>query len=83
MSKEIDIEYYHQLALAPYVVIEFEGDIDALSPDLLPGVLKTARMGYDGKGQARVASRAELLAAWDEMGRPACVLEKLLPLKVV
>ena len=65
---------------APYAVIEFEGDIDALSPELLPGVLKTARMGYAGKGQARVANRAELLAAWDEMGRPACVLEKLLPL---
>ena len=28
--------------------------------DLLPGILKTARLGYDGKGQVRVATRAEL-----------------------
>ena len=30
-------------------------------PDaLLPGILKTARLGYDGKGQQRVADRAEI-----------------------
>jgi 5-(carboxyamino)imidazole ribonucleotide synthase len=47
---------------------------------LLPGILKTCRMGYDGKGQARVANRDELLAAWDRLGRVPCVLEQRLPL---
>ncbi len=47
---------------------------------LLPGILKTARMGYDGKGQIRVKTRAELVAAWDELQRVGCVLEKMLPL---
>ena len=47
---------------------------------LLPGILKTSRMGYDGKGQARVANTPELLAAWEHMGRAPCVLEQLLPL---
>jgi 5-(carboxyamino)imidazole ribonucleotide synthase len=47
----------------------------------LPAVLKTARFGYDGKGQARINSRAELeatLAAWQGAG---CILEQFLPLQ--
>ena len=52
----------------------------AVSADLLPGILKTARMGYDGKGQVRVKTLEELAQAWDELGRVACVLEKMLPL---
>lgn len=47
---------------------------------LLPGILKTARLGYDGKGQARVATADELLAAWQRMGGVPCVLEQRLPL---
>jgi 5-(carboxyamino)imidazole ribonucleotide synthase len=43
-------------------------------------VLKTARLGYDGKGQVRVATREELVAAWDDLKHVPCVLEKLLPL---
>jgi 5-(carboxyamino)imidazole ribonucleotide synthase len=38
-------------------------------------------MGYDGKGQVRVKTRAELAAAWDELKNVTCVLEKMLPLK--
>jgi 5-(carboxyamino)imidazole ribonucleotide synthase len=37
-------------------------------------------MGYDGKGQVRVSSRAELASAWDALKGVACVLEKMLPL---
>jgi 5-(carboxyamino)imidazole ribonucleotide synthase len=48
--------------------------------DLFPGILKTARLGYDGKGQIRVATRAELAAAWDALKNVPCVLEKMLPL---
>ena len=65
---------------APYAVIETAEQLAAISPDLLPGILKTARMGYDGKGQVRVKTRAELIAAWDELKHVACVLEKMLPL---
>ena len=68
------------VACAPYAVIESAAQLAAVSDDLLPGVLKTARLGYDGKGQARVANRAELSAAWEASGAVACVLEKLLPL---
>ncbi|RGE44783.1 5-(carboxyamino)imidazole ribonucleotide synthase [Comamonas testosteroni] len=65
---------------APYAVIETAAQLAAVNDALLPGILKTARMGYDGKGQIRVKTRAELVAAWDELKNVACVLEKMLPL---
>ena len=65
---------------APYAVIDSELALTQVPDGLLPGILKTARMGYDGKGQARVADRDELAAAWRATGGVACVLEKMLPL---
>ncbi|RZL65319.1 MAG: 5-(carboxyamino)imidazole ribonucleotide synthase [Variovorax sp.] len=66
---------------APYAVIASADQLAAVPDDLLPGILKTARLGYDGKGQQRVRDRAELAAAWEASGGVACVLEKLLPLE--
>jgi 5-(carboxyamino)imidazole ribonucleotide synthase len=68
------------VACAPYAVIETAEQLEAVADELLPGVLKTSRLGYDGKGQVRVKTREELAAAWDELKRVPCVLEKLLPL---
>jgi 5-(carboxyamino)imidazole ribonucleotide synthase len=68
------------VACAPYAVIETADHLASVSADLLPGILKTARLGYDGKGQRRVATRDALEAAWDDAGGVPCVLEKLLPL---
>ena len=66
---------------APYAVLETAAQLAAVSDDLLPGIVKTARLGYDGKGQVRVNTRAELAAAWTELKNVTCVLEKMLPLK--
>ena len=65
---------------APYAVITNAAQLAAVPDDLLPGILKTARMGYDGKGQARVATRQALQEAWQSLDGVACVLEKMLPL---
>jgi len=65
---------------ALYAVITNAAQLAAVSGDLLPGILKTARMGYDGKGQVRVTSRQALHEAWQSLGGVACVLEKMLPL---
>ena len=70
------------VACAPHAVIASEADLQAAPDALLPGILKTARMGYDGKGQQRVKTRAELLAAWEALKRVPCVLEQMLPLKL-
>ena len=66
---------------APYAVLQTAADVAAVPASLLPGILKTARMGYDGKGQVRVKNAAELAAAWAELKGVACVLEKLMPLR--
>jgi 5-(carboxyamino)imidazole ribonucleotide synthase len=65
---------------APHKAIASHADIDAIGDDLLPGILKTVRMGYDGKGQVRVKSRDDVRAAFDQMGGVTCLLEKMLPL---
>lgn len=46
-----------------------------------PAVLKARRWGYDGKGQARVASANEARRAWELMGRVPCLLEAWVPFK--
>jgi 5-(carboxyamino)imidazole ribonucleotide synthase len=48
---------------------------------LLPGLLKTAMLGYDGKGQAPVDDARSLAEAWQRFGRVPCVLERRLPLQ--
>jgi 5-(carboxyamino)imidazole ribonucleotide synthase len=67
--------------VAPHAVIETPAQLAAVGEDLLSGILKTARMGYDGKGQIRVKTREELVAAWAELKNVPCVLEKMLPLQ--
>lgn len=65
---------------APHKTIASHADIDTIGDDLLPGILKTVRMGYDGKGQVRVRSREDVRAAFDSMDGVTCLLEKMLPL---
>ena len=47
----------------------------------LPALLKTSRLGYDGKGQATVTARADAGPAFERLGRVACVLEERLALE--
>ncbi len=69
--------------VGPFAMIKSVGDIDAaLAVVRLPAVLKTARFGYDGKGQARIANRAELEATLAEWKFPPCILEEFISLKL-
>ena len=67
--------------VAPHQLIERIETCAQVSTSLLPGILKTARFGYDGKGQQRVKTREELLAAFNLLGGVPCVLEQMLPLQ--
>ena len=70
--------------VAPHRVIHDASELAQVQDDLLPGILKTTRLGYDGKGQARVNNRAELAAAFTQLQNAdpsvVCILEKRLPL---
>jgi 5-(carboxyamino)imidazole ribonucleotide synthase len=68
------------IACAPHAVVETEAQLQAVDDALLPGILKTSSLGYDGKGQVRVDDRLALAEAWATLGRVPCVLEKRLPL---
>ena len=45
----------------------------------LPGVLKTRRFGYDGKGQYLIASSADIAPAWDALGSAPLLYEEWVP----
>ncbi|MCX7229920.1 MAG: 5-(carboxyamino)imidazole ribonucleotide synthase [Burkholderiales bacterium] len=68
------------IEVAPYRAVLGEADLRDAEATLFPAILKAARLGYDGKGQARVADRAAALEAFRAMGGVPCVLEQRLPL---
>ncbi|MFN5746469.1 MAG: 5-(carboxyamino)imidazole ribonucleotide synthase, partial [Methylococcaceae bacterium] len=69
------------LAVAPFLTIETAADLACDLSGHLPGILKLARLGYDGKGQIRVSTAEEARAAFQSLGQKPCVLERLLDLK--
>ena len=68
--------------VAPHVVIERESDLQAVDAQLFPAILKSARMGYDGKGQVPVQTLDAARVVWEQMGYVPCVLEKKVSLKL-
>jgi 5-(carboxyamino)imidazole ribonucleotide synthase len=68
------------LPVAPFVVIGDAGDVSTAAATMASwqsgAILKTSRLGYDGKGQARVASPSELAAAFSSLGSVPAVLER-------
>lgn len=67
--------------VAPYAEIHAVADLDAAPASLFPAILKSARLGYDGKGQARVKTAEEAKAAFVSFGSVPCVLEAMLALR--
>lgn len=66
----------HGFATAPFAVIRTEDELDAALIQVgTPALLKVARLGYDGKGQARVDSLDAARAAFRSFGEVECVLE--------
>ena len=63
--------------VSPYCLITEQTTLDeSLVQAYLPGILKTARMGYDGKGQIRVETFKQLCEAHQSLNHVPCVLEK-------
>lgn len=64
------------LGTAPYANVGAESDLVGAAERVgAPSILKTRRLGYDGKGQVRVARPEDVAAAWEELGRVPCILE--------
>lgn len=67
--------------VAPWTVVDDAVDAE-ITATCLPGIVKTARLGYDGHGQRRVDTFEEVVAAHRDLGGVACVLERRLELLV-
>ena len=66
----------HGIATAPFARVDSRKDLDAAIQAIgLPAVLKTRRLGYDGKGQAVIRTTADADAAWQRHGDVPLILE--------
>jgi 5-(carboxyamino)imidazole ribonucleotide synthase len=66
-----------KIPVAPHAAIDSEAELARAIRELgLPGVLKTRRLGYDGKGQFVMRDHAEIGEAWSLLGGQALIYEK-------
>ncbi len=66
----------------PYGVINNKSDIaKAVAAVNFPAIMKTAKLGYDGKGQQTVNTAEEVEAAFENTNQVSCVLEERIDLE--
>ncbi len=70
----------HGFPHGPFLTVNSENDLKTAPASLFPAILKVARFGYDGKGQATVNNIEEALLAFAHFKGEQCVLEQRLPL---
>ena len=64
------------MGTAPFAPVDHVEDFKhAIEVTGLPAILKTRRMGYEGKGQVRLRDLSDAAAAWNEVGGVPCILE--------
>jgi 5-(carboxyamino)imidazole ribonucleotide synthase len=77
------------LFVAPYEVLETQADIERICshginpspiPFSTPLLMKTTRLGYDGKGQQKISNFSEIPSLWDNVGNVPCVVEQMINL---
>lgn len=67
------------LPVTPFVAVRSEAElIAALKERGIPGVLKTADWGYDGKGQVVIRSLDQAASAWSKLNVPQAILESFI-----
>jgi 5-(carboxyamino)imidazole ribonucleotide synthase len=72
----------HGLPVAPFAAVRTDAELaHAVATVGCPSVLKTATLGYDGKGQVAIGSSEEAAAAWEALGRRESVLESFIDLE--
>ncbi|HEY2816461.1 MAG TPA: 5-(carboxyamino)imidazole ribonucleotide synthase [Casimicrobiaceae bacterium] len=70
----------HGFGVAPFAVLRSIDEARSAPSQLLPGIVKSARLGYDGKGQIRVVTQDEVADAFVAMRGAPCVLEQFVSL---
>jgi 5-(carboxyamino)imidazole ribonucleotide synthase len=80
--RRLEKEFFRQQGLdtADFVALESEADLDSARDFSYPAILKTATLGYDGKGQVVCHGFDELRSAFEQVGKKPCVLEQRIDL---
>lgn len=76
-DRVLEKEFFNALgiATAPFRAVETRADAEAAFAAVGPGILKTRRLGYDGKGQARIRDAADVTAGFAAMGGAPAIYE--------
>lgn len=79
------------LFVAPYEVLESQTDLERicqhgisrthLEPFRVPLLMKTTRLGYDGKGQQKISDFSQIASLWDNVNNVPCVIEQMISLE--
>ena len=70
------------IAVAPFLAIRSKADLDKVTANItLPGILKVANFGYDGKGQVVCHTLADVKQAFADLNQAECVLEQRINLE--
>lgn len=80
----LEKNFFKELGIgtAPYAAIDSLQDLQQAMPTIgYPAILKSRRMGYDGKGQVVLKSDADLEAAWQAMQGAPCIVEGFVPFR--
>lgn len=64
------------IPVTPFRSIRSDAELGSIRDDELPGILKTAAWGYDGKGQIKIESRDQVASAWGNLSCDQAVLER-------
>ena len=80
--RKLEKEFFRQQGLhtADFLALESEADLDSARDFSYPAILKTATLGYDGKGQVVCHSFDELMRSFEQVGKKPCVLEQRIDL---
>jgi 5-(carboxyamino)imidazole ribonucleotide synthase len=80
--RKLEKDFFRQqgLGTADFVALESEADLDSARDFSYPAILKTAMLGYDGKGQVVCHGFDELKSAFEQVGKKPCVLEQRIDL---
>ncbi|AWD32270.1 N5-carboxyaminoimidazole ribonucleotide synthase [Candidatus Kinetoplastibacterium sorsogonicusi] len=66
----------HNFKTVPYVIINSKEDVIRIDDKLFPGILKTSKFGYDGKGQVKIKNKLELINIYEKFINIPCIFEK-------
>ena len=80
--RKLEKEFFRDQGLktVEFIALEYDSDLEQARDFKFPAILKTATLGYDGKGQVVCHSFEELAAAFEQVGKKTCVLEQRIDL---